>query len=442
MRFAVSNLSFVTGPLARKAAGLSGMTAFGQIIFVLALPLLSRLFTPTDFGVFTVYLSIVNICGPIAGLKFDSALFGVTSREYARPILALAIFTVAAISLFAALCMTIVGNRLPAALSGPMAETGLLIPVGVLLAGMWSTTSAWAVRCNAISTLAIARFLQPSMMTVLQLIAGLNGRSAISLIVAHLISHALYSGFILARTLKASDLKEVFLPPISQLARHAREHRMFPFFVMPAIVASALVSNAPPILLGSIYGADIAGHCGMAYRLASAPIAIVSLSLGHIFTSEICSGAGARAVKGLATKIVFANVLLVCLPILVFGALAPSFAGMLLGEKWAATGQIAFAFSILAAAQALAAPFVEITSVYRFQRLRFLVELRTFALVFAAILIGAYLGMNALSSIWMMSVAGAAGMLIGLASVWAAVKSKLGTSRPGEIVIAPSASTP
>ena len=46
------------------------MTAVGQMTFVIALPLLARLFTPAHFGLFTVYLSIVNICGPIAGMKF------------------------------------------------------------------------------------------------------------------------------------------------------------------------------------------------------------------------------------------------------------------------------------------------------------------------------------------------------------------------------------
>ena len=94
------------GPLARKAAGLSGMTAFGQLTFVLALPLLSRLFTPADFGLFTVYLSIVNICGPIAGLKFDSALYGASSRDQARQILALAIVTILVLSLCAAAVLT------------------------------------------------------------------------------------------------------------------------------------------------------------------------------------------------------------------------------------------------------------------------------------------------------------------------------------------------
>lgn len=440
MRIASSKFLSLFGPLTRKAVGLSGLTAFGQLTFVLALPFLSRLFTPADFGLFTVYLSIVNICGPIAGLKFDSALYGAASRDHARPVLALAICTVAVISLVAAIVLVIFGARFSATLA-QSAEMGLLTPAGVLLTGLWSTTSAWAVRCNAMSTLAIARFLQPAALAVLQLAAGLAGYSAVSLVVAHLLSHVLYSSYILARTLHASDIREVFFPGVSLLATQAKQNRMFPLFVMPAIVASQLVANAPPILLGSIFGAEVAGHCGMAYRMVFAPVAVVSLSLGHVFTSEVCRGAGTRAVRALAGKIVLASLALVCLPVLLFGALAPSFAGILLGAKWATIGQTVFAFSVLAAAQALAAPFVEITSIYRFQWLRFVVEMRTSALVFAAIFIGAKMDMSALATIWMMSLAGAVGTLIGLVSVWSAFKAKLAVLEAEAMVVAPTAAT-
>lgn len=416
---------FRFGPVARRAAGLSSMTAMGQMTFVLALPLLSRLFTPADFGIFTIYLSIVNICGPIVALKFDSALYGASSREEARPILGLAIFTIATLSSFAAALWFVFGARLPGALAPYSASLGLLTPVGLVLAGLWSTTSAWAVRCGAISTLSLARFAQPAAMTALQLTAGLAGGSALTLIVAHLLSHMLYSAFILSRTLQREEIRQILGGRFRQLLLHARANRLFPLYVMPANVATQLVANAPPILLGSMFGAGIAGHCGMAYRLVFAPVVIVSLSLGHVFTSEVCRGAGKRAIEGLAGKIILASLGVVCLPILLFGALLPGFSGVLLGPNWALTGQIAFAYSVFGAAQALAAPFVEITSIYRFQAVRFIVEARTGALVFATIFLGYWMHWGALPTIWLMSAAGAAGTLIGLYSVWSAFKTKL-----------------
>jgi O-antigen/teichoic acid export membrane protein len=405
------------GPVARRVAGLSGMTAMGQVTFVLALPLLSRLYSPADFGVFTVYLSIVNICGPIAALKFDSALYGTPSRDAARPILALALFSIFLLSLAAWALWTLTGARLPGTLEPWSAPLALLTPIGVVLAGLWATTSAWAVRCGAISTLSGARFLQPAAMTAMQLAAGLSGRSAMALIVAHLVSHALYSG-----------------PSPSRMFRLAWANRLFPLYVMPANVVTQLVANAPPIVLGALFGAEVAGYCGMAYRLAFAPVAIVSLSLGHVFTAEICRGASRRAVEGLASKIVLGSLTVVGLPILIFGALAPFFSGLLLGSNWSQTGSITFAYAVFGAAQAMATPFAETSSLYHLQSLRFSVEARTAAMVFAAIFLGFWLRWDALATIWLMSAAGAAGTLAGLASVWRAFKTRLGQAEfpPGE----------
>jgi hypothetical protein len=77
------------GPLARKVMSLSALTAAGQASFVIALPVLSRLYTPPDFGLFTIYLSIVNIGGPLIGLKFESALYAARTQEEAGASLSL-----------------------------------------------------------------------------------------------------------------------------------------------------------------------------------------------------------------------------------------------------------------------------------------------------------------------------------------------------------------
>src|ERR1700730_9836920 len=82
------------GPFARKVMSLSALTALGQASFVIALPVLSRLYTPSDFGLFTIYLSIVNIGGPIVGLKFESALYAARTKQEAGITLALSILTI------------------------------------------------------------------------------------------------------------------------------------------------------------------------------------------------------------------------------------------------------------------------------------------------------------------------------------------------------------
>jgi O-antigen/teichoic acid export membrane protein len=411
------------GPRARKAIGLSALTAAGQLTFLLALPLLSRLYTPSDFGLFTVYLSMVNIGGAIVGLKFESAIYATRTRHEASLAFGLTVLTMAAISVTTFLATQLIARRLAGPLSESLQSIGLILPAGVLLAGLWSASSVWAIKAGAIGTLAMARFVQPASMTAAQLVVGLVHPSGFALIVGHLASHVCYSTFVFSRTLTAADL-QVFEPahwPV--LSRLAQVHRRFPLLVLPAQVSALMVANLPPVLLSLIYGAEIAGHCGLAYRITAAPLAIVALPLGAVFTSVATRSSNLDEVRALARKVFMVSVLAVATPMLLVGLAAPYLAGTALGAHWALTGKIVAAFALLGAAQTLAAPFNEVTSIYRHQGTRFLVETVSATLVLLPIGIGAICHWDALTTIWSMSAGGAVGALAGLTIVWGFLRS-------------------
>jgi lipopolysaccharide/colanic/teichoic acid biosynthesis glycosyltransferase/O-antigen/teichoic acid export membrane protein len=411
------------GPLARKTIGLSALTAAGQLTFVMALPLISRLYSPADFGLFTVYLSIVNICGPVVGLKFESAIYATRTRREASQALGLALVTMAAVSAAALLAIPILAHRLVGPLSQSVQSIGLIVPAGVLLTGLWSASSAWAIKADAIETLAIARFVQPAMMTAVQLAVGLISPSGLSLVVGHLISHFAYSTLVFSRTLTGADLQALSPSRWRSLAGLAQLHRRFPLYVLPAQVSMLMAANLPPILLSLVYGAEIAGYCGLAYRIIAAPLAIVALPLGAVFTSVATRTTNTEVARALAYKVLIVSVVVAAAPMLLFGLTAPLLAGAVLGPRWMLTGNIIAAFSLLGAAQALAAPFSEITSIYRHQGLRFMIEALSATLVALPIGVGALYHWDALTTIWIMSAGGAVGSLNGLRMVWALLGS-------------------
>jgi O-antigen/teichoic acid export membrane protein len=407
------------GPFARKVMSLSALTALGQASFVIALPVLSRLYTPSDFGLFTIYLSIVNIGGPIVGLKFESALYAARTKQEAGITLALSILTITIMSGVAAVALFIFSRQLMGTLNPGAQWVAWYLPFGLLLAGMWSASSAWAVKSEAISTLGIARLVQPAAMTGMQLVAGLTvPASGVILIGAHLISHAAYSTFIFSRTITWSDLSMLVANRWTVVLRHAKAQSRFPLYVLPAQISFLAVSNLPPLLLSLFYGAEIAGYCGVAYRLVAAPLAVASLPLGAIFTSVISRLPHGTVVVPLARRVFLASLFFVAVPILLFGAAAPAFAPAVLGDRWLNTGQIIAAFALIGAAQSLAVPFMEVTSIFRSQALRFVIEFIPAVLVIGSILVGGLYGWLPLKTIWLMSVAGAGSSLVGLFVLW------------------------
>ena len=202
------------------------------------------------------------------------------------------------------------------------------------------------------------------------------------------------------------------------MLQHARAQSHFPLYVLPAQISFLAVSNFPPLLLSLFYGAEIAGHCGVAYRLVAAPLAIASLPLGAIFTSVVSRLPHGAVVVPLARRVFLASLFFVAVPILLLGAAAPAFAPAVLGDRWLATGQIIAAFALIGAAQSLAVPFMEVTSIFRSQALRFVIEFVPAVLVIGSILLGGLYGWLPLRTIWLMSIAGAGSSLVGLAVLW------------------------
>ncbi|TKB74974.1 MAG: lipopolysaccharide biosynthesis protein, partial [Mesorhizobium sp.] len=89
------------GGILRAAGGVSAMAIAGQLTLVAAIPVLARLYSPADFGIFTIYLSIVNILGAIAALRFEASLYGVKDSAQAYVTVKLILLAVSVTSVLA-----------------------------------------------------------------------------------------------------------------------------------------------------------------------------------------------------------------------------------------------------------------------------------------------------------------------------------------------------
>lgn len=409
--------------LTRRVAGLSGLSIAGQVTFLLALPLLSRFYGPTAIGQFTIYLSIVNIAGPLAGCKFEAALFGLTDPGDRRTCLALALLTSTfngfALAALLAIAARWIGGDVGAVIDGFL----LLFPVGFALSGIWAAATAWAVREEALGVLAVARFIQPAAMTALQVFFGLLDLPAPWLALAHVISHGLFAGTIFLTVLSPADRRALRMLRVSDFCERALIDRHFPLFAMPAFAVTAIIGNAPPLLLGALFGADIAGQYGVAYRVVMGPLVVLCQPLSNLFLSEASRGAGARTRA--AARFAFLTSIGIALPLLVFGFFAPALSVRLLGPSWAIAGDIMNALAVMAAFQAIAAPFHDVPALYRRPQLRLGIDLVQGTLFFLALAVGVIEQWSAVSTIQLMAAAGAVGCALSAVTTLLLVRTAL-----------------
>ncbi|OAF10686.1 translocase [Bradyrhizobium centrolobii] len=401
-----------TGNLVRAAAGVSALAITGQLTLVATIPVLTRLYSPEDFGIFTIYLSIVNILGSIAGLRFGTSLYVVEDK--ARALVALKL-TLLAVCATASLVLG-AGYLLSEATPAQLRHLAYLVPVGMAAVGLADAMNCWCLRFNHIRDFGMGRLILPASMAVLQVSFGLAHLGGDAMIRAHILSQVVLIAFLGTRLLKWEDICAITQAPWRAVVATARREYKFPLFELPSALAGFAIINLPAIFIGSLFGTAFAGHFGVAARLVTGPVTLIALPLSNVFVAEASKGFDHRHLLGTAHGLLLVAAGLISMPVLVLGFVSPHLVVPLLGPSWMPTGQIMTALAFMCAAQALSTPIQEVPTLFRRQELRLLVDISRALLVFGPLLIGAHLGHDPLQVIYMMAAGGATGYALGIAA--------------------------
>ncbi|MBR0695053.1 lipopolysaccharide biosynthesis protein [Bradyrhizobium lablabi] len=398
------------GSLVRTAAGVSALAITGQLTMVAAIPVLTRLYSPDDFGIFTIYLSIVNILGSIAALRFGSSLYIVADRLHARVAIKLALFAVCATT-----CIVLAAGYLLSGLAPEqLRHIAYLVPVGMIGVGFADVLNCWCLRFDHIREFGRGRLILPASMALLQVGFGLVHLGGNAMIAAHILSQAVLIAYLGSRVLRWDDVRGIAQAPWQAVVSTARREYKFPLFELPSALAGFAIINLPAILIGSLFGTAFAGQFGVAARLVTGPVSLIALPLSNVFVPEASKSHGPQHLLRTAHGLLLVAAGLIVVPVLALGLVAPYLVVPILGQSWMPAGQIMTALAFMGAAQALSTPVQEVPTLLRRQELRLVVDLARALLVFAPLLIGAHLGWNPLEVIYFMAAGGTIGFTLGI----------------------------
>ncbi len=155
---------------ARGFSVLVGGTAGAQLLTVLAAPLLTRLYSPEDFGLLAVYASLLALIGVVSSLRYELAIPLPEDDVEAANVAVLSLILVGISTLLSGALVWQLGPAIADALSVPaLADYFWLLPAGVLLGGAYTVFNYWSVRTKRFSTIASTRIRQSLATLAIQL---------------------------------------------------------------------------------------------------------------------------------------------------------------------------------------------------------------------------------------------------------------------------------
>lgn len=374
------------------AAKLGAGVAFGQLLVVLVSPLLSRLFSPEQFGVYALVVAISAVVTVVSTGRLELAVPVADSDRSARDALLLGALYLLVGTLFATVLVvvaTLLGQRVV-----PIGLELLLVPAFAFFAGLFELASAYLVRRRRYAAAARRSVLLNGTMAASQVGLGAAGWSA-GLSIGHVVSrivgswYALHVGGIRIRR----DLRGLQRSGVRSVVRRTSH---FPIVLAPSALVNAVGAQAPVLLFGLLLGPAAAGLFGFTQRVLGAPVALLGQSLAQVYTAE---SASSRRTRTRDTRMLFLRSSAILMSAAAFiGAaiylLSPPLFGPIFGDEWVEAGGIAQALSIGVAAQMVAVPLSQTLIVFGRYRTQLSWDVGRLVVVVSAVVVPNALGLQ------------------------------------------------
>ncbi|HEY4203126.1 MAG TPA: oligosaccharide flippase family protein [Devosiaceae bacterium] len=316
-----------------------------QIVSLLASPLLTRVYAPADFGAYALFSSISAMIIAGAAWRFDWSVPNARSATIAACLMVLGFSFLAASTILTLMAVAALGRWAPDKL-GNLGFLSYLLPIAVLAGGLAYLFQAWFVRSNDLRLVSKTKIAQSGSNVALSVTGGLMHLGASGLIGASVAS----SWVGILTLIKNAPRFRLSLRLVSRLRlwitlrRFGREAS---WSTLVAIVNAASFS-AIVIALTASFSLHEVGWYTFMYRLAAAPISLISSALGQSFWSAAAQLARDRQFNALQNLYLSTTRRLALLAIpVVLGCLAgPFVVGPIFGEeKWGGAGYVLMALA-------------------------------------------------------------------------------------------------
>jgi O-antigen/teichoic acid export membrane protein len=380
---------------ARRVALLSGGTAAGQAIALAFTPIITRLYSPAEYGVLGVYISVLGILSVAAMLRFEFAIPVAADERESRAVLRLALGVALVTSALAALVLLVAdGPILRAAPSlAPMAPYLWMIPVGMLAAAGYQALSFRALRRQEIATLSRTRLTQSLGMTLTQALLGVLHAGPVGLLLGYVLGQSggtatLWRGERVARTTPTPSPVEVR----AAASRFAR----FPRYSAPAAMLDSMAANVPLVLFAAAFGTVVVGWLSLVQRVLLVPLNLVGASTTQVVFAELSRAhredpASLPALFARRLRQIGLLAVSLTAAVVVGGTTLVPF---LFGREWAPAGWCVAALAPAALLGFVAQPFGAVLDVLQRQDLHLLREIVKATVMGVAIAVALRLGLE------------------------------------------------
>lgn len=359
----------------RSVGVLAGGTAVSQVITILALPLLTRLYSPEDFGILAIYVAIVSIVSTVSCLRLEIAIPLPEQEQDAASLLVLALLSSVFFGLLSLLIVIIAPVQIANLIGEPNLESLLwLLPISIWVTSTYNAIQYWSTRKRQFGAIARTRLTQAISGTGVQLLGGLLSIGSIGLLLGQIFKSCA-GVWRLAKLTWIQDKSSLKLVNGSDLRRVFRKYDRFPKYSTLESFANVAGIQIPILLVASYLGGAESGYLMLAMQIISAPVGLLGSSISQVYLSHAPEHLRRGDLAQFTARCIAGLIKLGVLPLIFIGGLAPALFPLVFGAGWERAGQLLAWMTPWFILQFITSPVSMVLHVKDQQKTAFLIQL-------------------------------------------------------------------
>lgn len=386
---------------------LIGGTTFGQVVAILSAPILTRLYSPEDFGVWALFLSITGIIAVIACMRYEISIMLPESDEDAINLLGLSLLVVLFMTTISIIFIYFLKGTIVQFLNSPQLGIYLcLIPLFVLINGTFSALNYWNSRTKHFKRLSIIRAFSSFSASSTQIGSGLTGYFGGGGLIAGTLAESSFSTILLGIQIWKAD-KKTFKSSISlqKIIQGLKRQKKFPLIDSWSALLNTISWQMPAFLLTYYFSPIIVGFYSLGFRLLQLPMSFIGVSISQVFYQRASVAISEGNLDLLVENVFRVLVIVGMFPMLTLTIVGSDVFSVVFGQEWAEAGVYAQILSLWAFVWFISSPLSTIYVVMEKQYFGLQYNIFNFITRVFSLVIGGLMG-NPRISIILFSVSG------------------------------------
>lgn len=251
-----------------------------QLIFLLLMPVLTRLFSPEDIGALGTYLTLVAVLVIFLTGRYEMALVFCKDQRLAFALERLSVLRCYSVTIIASVIIFVIFLSCPSAKELIVSSNLCFVVFGALILGRYNIALQVVLRNSHYKAISAARVFHSVVFGVTAIVAAL---SLLPNMMMLFLSDAM-ARVVSLYTLSKKSVRSTI--PISEIRTARVRYARFSNFEQMTALLSILSIQSPMIIIPFIFDAKTAGLYFIVFRVVMGPVGLIANAVFDVFKVE------------------------------------------------------------------------------------------------------------------------------------------------------------